>query len=169
MFNLNAGWIQLKNTVDYGQVVNWFKQTDIDPREIILLFKELYITSTQLQANHVRQPPKVNLMQVLQNSQMMNIIPDHVNINDKHREAKEAMRGLLEIINAKYVAELRKDPSKPVEFIHSKYSFTADVLNVDDKFPMKDILSLVQTALMKMYIEADMQDQIHSFFSQISN
>lgn len=65
MFNLNAGWIQLKNTVDYGQVVNWFKQTDIDPREIILLFKELYITSTQLQANHVRQPPKVNLMQVL--------------------------------------------------------------------------------------------------------
>lgn len=45
----------------------------------------------------------------------------------------------------------------------------SDILNVDDKFLLKDILSLVQTALMKMYIEADMQDQIHLFFSQISN
>ena len=45
MFNLNAGWIMLMNSVDYGQVVNWFKQTDIDPREIILLFKDLYQTS----------------------------------------------------------------------------------------------------------------------------
>jgi hypothetical protein len=30
-------------------------------------------------------------------------------------------------------------------------------------------LGLVQTALMKMYIEADMQEKIHEFFSQISS
>lgn len=75
------------------------------------------------------------------------------------------MRGLLEIINAKYVAELRKDPSKQAEFIHSKYSLMDGVLNTEEKFFLKDILSLVQTALMKMYIEADMQDKIHDFFS----
>ena len=45
----------------------------------------------------------------------------------------------------------------------------ADVLNVDEKFLLRDILELVQTALMKMYIEADMQEKIHEFFSQISN
>jgi hypothetical protein len=75
------------------------------------------------------------------------------------------MRGLLEVINSKYVAELRKDPSKQAEFIHSKYSLVSDVLKTEEKFLLKDILSLVQTALMKMYIEADMQDKIHSFFS----
>ena len=42
MFNLNAGWIMLMNSVDYEQVVSWFKKADIDPREIILLFKDLY-------------------------------------------------------------------------------------------------------------------------------
>jgi len=41
----------------------------------------------------------------------------------------------------------------------------SDVLKTEEKFLLKDILSLVQTALMKMYIEADMQDKIHSFFS----
>lgn len=79
------------------------------------------------------------------------------------------MRGLLEIINSKYVAEIRKDSSKQAEFIHSKYSLMDGVLNVDEKFLLKDILSLVQTALMKMYIEADMQEKIHEFFSQISS
>ena len=48
MFNLNAGWIMLTQTVNYAQVVEWFKETPIDPREIILLFKDLYATSTQL-------------------------------------------------------------------------------------------------------------------------
>ena len=80
MFNLNAGWIMLMNSVDYAQVVNWFKQTDIDPREIILLFKDLYMTSQQLQANHVRTPPKAFLLQTLQNNQQMNRIGGSVNI-----------------------------------------------------------------------------------------
>jgi hypothetical protein len=99
----------------------------------------------------------------------MNKIGGNFNVDQKHQEAKDAMRGLLEIINAQYVAQLRKDPNKQAEFIHSKYSLMADVLNVDEKFLLRDILELVQTALMKMYIEADMQEKIHEFFSQISN
>lgn len=79
------------------------------------------------------------------------------------------MRGLLEIINAQYIAQLRKDPNKQAEFIHSKYSLMDGILNVDEKFLLKDILSIVQTALMKMYIEADMQEKIIEFFNQISN
>jgi hypothetical protein len=140
MFNLNAGWIMLMNSVDYAQVVNWFKQTDIDPREIILLFKDLYQTSQQLQASHVRQPPKAFLLQTLQNAQQMNKIGGNFNIEQKHAEAKEAMRGLLEIINAKYVAELRKDPNKVADFIHSKYSLMDGILKEDEKFLLKDIL-----------------------------
>jgi hypothetical protein len=79
------------------------------------------------------------------------------------------MRGLLEIINSKYVAEVRKDSSKIADFIHSKYSLVGGILKEEEKFLLKDILGLVQTALMKMYIEADMQEKIHEFFSQISS
>ena len=68
MFNLNAGWIMLMNSVDYEQVVSWFKKADIDPREIILLFKDLFETSLKLQANHLRQRPKAYLLQTLQNN-----------------------------------------------------------------------------------------------------
>jgi hypothetical protein len=69
MFNLNAGWIMLTHSVDYAQVVNWFKQTDIDPREIILLFRDLFMTSQALQASHVKSHPKAYLLQQLQNAQ----------------------------------------------------------------------------------------------------
>jgi hypothetical protein len=53
------------------------------------------------------------------------------------------MRGLLEIINSKYVVELRKDPNKVADFIHSKYSLMDGILNVDEKYQLKDILTLV--------------------------
>ena len=53
------------------------------------------------------------------------------------------MRGLLEIINAQYVAQLRKDPNKQAEFIHSKYSLMDGILKVEEKFLLKEILSIV--------------------------
>jgi hypothetical protein len=52
----------------------------------------------------VRQPPKAHLLQTLQNNQQMNKIGGNFNVDQKHQEAKDAMRGLLEIINAQYVA-----------------------------------------------------------------
>jgi hypothetical protein len=41
------------------------------------------------------------------------------------REAQDAIRALLEIFNSKYVAELRKDPNKEVEFMVSTFSQVA--------------------------------------------
>jgi hypothetical protein len=61
-------------------VVEWFKTSDIDPREIILLFKDLFQTSQQLQANHVRQPPKAFLLQTLQHLQLSNKIGSDFNV-----------------------------------------------------------------------------------------
>jgi hypothetical protein len=52
----------------------------------------------------VKQPPKAHLYQTLQNNQQMNKIGGGFNVDQKHQEAKDAMRGLLEIINAQYVA-----------------------------------------------------------------
>ena len=48
-FNMDAAWQTLKLKIDYNEVVNLFQQTDVDPRELILLFKDLYETSKTLQ------------------------------------------------------------------------------------------------------------------------
>jgi hypothetical protein len=50
------------------------------------------------------------------------VTPD---IQKKTREAQDAIRSLLEIFNSKYVAELRKDPNKEVEFMVSNFSQVA--------------------------------------------
>lgn len=43
LFALDAGWQLLIHSVSsYDQVINYFKMTDVDPRELILLFKDLY-------------------------------------------------------------------------------------------------------------------------------
>ena len=80
MFNFNAGWILLSNSLECVKVVEWFKTSDIDPREIILLFKDLFQTSQQLQANHVKTPPKAFLLQTLQHLQLSNKIGSDFNV-----------------------------------------------------------------------------------------
>ena len=57
-FNADAGWVYLNQQLDFENVVTNFKQTEIDPREIVLLFKEYYETSTKILAteNLARKP-----------------------------------------------------------------------------------------------------------------
>ena len=62
---------------------------------------------------------------------------------DKHREAKDAIKGLLEILNAKYAAELRKDPNKDAEFLYSKFSPFQMCIRTEERFKLRDILALV--------------------------
>jgi hypothetical protein len=47
-FNMDAAWQLLKMKLEYREVVNLFQNTDVDPRELILLFKDLYETSNSL-------------------------------------------------------------------------------------------------------------------------
>lgn len=47
-FNIDAGWVYMTKQLDFDNVLANFKQTDIDPREIVLLFKDLYETSAKL-------------------------------------------------------------------------------------------------------------------------
>jgi hypothetical protein len=78
----------------------------------------------------------------------------------------------LEVLNAKYVAELRKDPNKEAEFTKSAFSDIAPKIR-EDKYKLKDILGLVQMAIIKMYIEADkdgdMENKVQDFFNEMGN
>jgi hypothetical protein len=53
--------------VNFAQAVESFKQSDIDPREIILMFKELYESSPRLQTkDHIVRPPTVFIPKIVE-------------------------------------------------------------------------------------------------------
>ena len=83
-------------------------------------------------------------------------------------EAKEAVKELLEILMQKYLAELRKDPDKKAEFMYSQFSMVHQYIRVNEEKTLKEILSLVQTAIIKLYIESNQQEKVSAFFSQFS-
>ena len=76
------------------------------------------------------------------------------------------------ILNAKYVAELRKDPNKEAEFMVSDFSDIAKKI-VKKRYNLKDIVSIVQMAIIKMFIEADvdgnMEVKVQDFFNEMGN
>ena len=90
-----------------------------------------------------------------------------------HKEARDAIRALLEILNAKYSSEIRNNPHKEAEFMTSKYSPLDSTIKRDKTVKLKDILQLVQTAIIKMFIEADengnLEDKVFEFFALINS
>jgi hypothetical protein len=120
-FNLDAAWQLLQVKMDVDGFKRMFQLTAVDPRELILLNKEYYDTSAKLK-NNCLSVPDISLKQIATNyAGRQNTSID----NKKIKEAQEAIRALLEIFNSKYVAELRKDPNKEVEFMVSNFSQVA--------------------------------------------
>ena len=113
-----------------------FQLTEVDPRELILLNKELYDTSAKLK-NVCLSVPDLTLRQIVTNAfNRSGVTPD---IAKRTREAQDAIRSLLEIFNSKYVAELRKDPNKEIEFMVSTFSGVASKIR-QEKQKLRDIV-----------------------------
>ena len=70
---------------------------------------------------------------------------------------------LLDVLNAKFAGELKKDLEKSMIFIYSKFSPVESCLR-KEKVLLKDMLSLVQTNLLKLYVDLKEKDKIYQFF-----
>jgi hypothetical protein len=70
---------------------------------------------------------------------------------------------LLDMLNAKHTAELKKEPEKQMQFMYSMFSPIEPCI-AKTKVALKDILSLVQTNLLKLYLEFKEKDRIYDFF-----
>ena len=70
---------------------------------------------------------------------------------------------LFEVLNAKYAGELKKDLEKEIHFCYSKFSPFADCIR-DDKILLRDMLNLVQTNLVKFYVDLREKERIYAFF-----
>ena len=108
------------NTGRPKEILYWFKNTDVDPRELLLLFKDLTVTSQVLIQDHVKTLPLNYLCDTYRKTHAQQDL--NFNLDQKHHEAKEAVKGLLEFPNAKYLADLRKDEDKKAEFMYSSFS-----------------------------------------------
>ena len=87
-FNMDAGWVYLINPLDFENVIANFKQTDIDPREIVLLFKEHFETSTKLLAlENLARRPTVFIQKIVEQALMNMNQGGATQQKDKIREA----------------------------------------------------------------------------------
>ncbi len=84
---------------------------------------------------------------------------------EKLAQGKRAILTIFEVLNARYAGELKKDIDKDIKFLYSKFSPLADCITQKDKIYLKDILSIVQTNLIKMYVELREKEKIYQFFS----
>ena len=71
--------------------------------------------------------------------------------------------GLMEILNQKFTGELKKESDKQVQFMYSKFSPVEACLK-KEKVSLKDMVSLVQTNLLKFYVDLKEKDRIYQFF-----
>ena len=54
-FYLDVGWIRLTKMLEFKEVLNDFKSTDLDPRELILLYKNLLLYNKDALKKHFVQ------------------------------------------------------------------------------------------------------------------
>ena len=82
---------------------------------------------------------------------------------DKIAEAKKYFMTLLDMLNAKFTAEMKKDSEKQITFMYSKFSQIEGCIS-RSKVLLKDILAILQTNLLKLYLELREKDRIYDFF-----
>lgn len=71
-------------------------------------------------------------------------------------------------MNQKFANDLKKDSEKQMTFVYSKFSPVDNCLK-KEKVLLRDMVSLVQTNLLKLYVDLKEKDKIYQFFTQQSN
>ena len=130
----------------------------------MLLFKDLTNSQVLIQ-DHLKAYPVNYLVDTYRKTHAIDRSDPNFNLDQKHHEAKDAVRGLLEILNNKYLSELRKDEDKKAEFMYSMFSDVHNQIKKEEPKLLREILELVQTAIIKLYIEGNRQDRIYDFFN----
>ena len=145
------------NTGYPEHVLQFFKMSDIDPRELIILFDDLTRDLRPALNDHIRSTRYKGLHQLYNTVRTQRVAQeDHTfEVQVKLQKAKDVIKTLFNHLNQKYLSELRKDEDKPAEFMYSTYSHNYEVIKKEERKLLKDIVPFVQTALVRLYIEDD--------------
>lgn len=156
------------NTGKPEQVLQFFKMSDVDPRELIILFEDLTKDLRPALNDHIERLSDQKVLEKMYKQIEREASRDGKTFEaiDKLRLAKDAMKGLFHHLNQKYLSELRKDEDKQAEFMYSNYALNENVIKKDRKL-LKEIVPFVQTALIRLYIDMgdEGRDKIFDFFN----
>jgi len=168
-FDLNAGW-QMLNLGHPEKMLSFFKNSDVDPRELIILFDDLQkdlrpALSLHIEVNHIS---KMRGLHQTYSSYQLNYpySNEEFDAQSKLLKAKEQLRNLFQHLNQRYLKELRKDEEKVAEFMYSIYC-VQQAIKREPAPLLKEIVPFVQTALIRLYIEDDVEGskKIQEFFN----
>lgn len=156
-FDLDVGWIKFTKMLDLKGMLNDFKRTDIDPRELIVMYKHLLIYNPEsLKKHFTRSDFTFDITTVIENYKLA---ADKMNLNTQNKvaESKKYVIAILEHKNQMFVSELNKNQNKSVKFLYSKFSPFSNWIKKDKQVEtgviLKEVVSFIQTNLIKLYVE----------------
>lgn len=89
---------------------------------------------------------------------------------EKIKESKIKVCQILESKNQQFIGELKKNPNKKQKFQYSKFSpFQNFIKKTKDGALLKDVVTFIQTNLIKLYVEKGDKKAIYNFFSSSHN
>ena len=89
---------------------------------------------------------------------------------EKVKESKVKVCQILESKNQQFIGELKKNPQKSKVFQYSKFSpFSNFIKKNKDGALLKDVVSFIQTNIIKLYVEKGDKKAIYNFFSSSHN
>jgi hypothetical protein len=171
-FFLDVGWIRLTKMLAFKEMLNDFKSTDLDPRELILLYKNLLVYNMEVLLKHFNKKEFGFDLQTIVNQYKMENDKMDLNTDLKIIESKKIVAQILEHKNQKFTAELKKNPNKIVKFQYSNFSPFSNFIKKEQKengVLLKDVVSFIQTNLIKLYVEKGDRKAIYTFFSSSHN
>jgi hypothetical protein len=171
-FFLDVGWIRLTKMLDFDGVLNDFKNTEMDPRELILMYKNLLVHNIDSLKKHFNKTDfQFDLKNIVDNLKLeesefiggKRSVPTDTIISD----SKKIVCQILENKNQKFTATLKNNPTRSISFLYSKFSPFSGYIKADSKVqgvPLRDVVAFIQTNLIKLYVEQGDKKAIYNFF-----
>lgn len=141
--------------LDFKESLNDFKNTKLDPRELILFYRSILGNNDTLLKKHYTDLDKrYDLQKVIEHFKMDHNRQD-INTISKLEESKLTVCQILEHKNKLFIPDLQKDKNKMISFLYSNYSPFNNLIKKGDKgnVLLRDVVALIQTALIKLYVE----------------
>jgi len=114
-FFLDCGWIRFIRMLDFKESLNDFKNTFLDPRELVLLYKHLLGTSPNNAKHFTSTNTRFDLQKLIENFKIENNRKD-INTISKLEESKIIVCQILEHKNRDFISDLKKDKNKAIQF-----------------------------------------------------
>jgi len=165
-FNLEAGWALFVN-LEFGRVKDFFRQTNYDPRELLILLAddiELSIPYISLKEVIEHKMSKGNLLEENKTASTKTTSSDTVNIKAYLNEGKKAIWELVEEKRKHLLSKFDMDSDKKIKF--SQPRTPINKLKCPQLQTLNEILTFIDTSLIKLYIREKELDRLYEFLSR---